>query len=237
MCKHPNSVLLQHVWKEQVVFTCVISLYGRCFVPTVWTGSLAVNYHLTVGSYSIMGQVNYITVSRHSMAHHGRKQEVAPDRNKELEGLHWKATNTCVVVNVKEKKDISYNDMCLRERFWLVKAAWGWNHDTEYWVRINAAKSQISSECGSTVARTWHDPSLIHDEVQSGHVLSSHLKRSSIYCRIYCSSFHYTVSDLTYCSWSETALWIESEQFQPSCHWQGRPLQVEISWSHLFTSL
>lgn len=58
-------------------------------MPAVLTGLLAVNYDLTVGSNSRYGHVNYITVSRHSMAHHGRKQE-APDGEKKVKGLHQK---------------------------------------------------------------------------------------------------------------------------------------------------
>lgn len=68
----------------------VVSLYGCRFVSSAWTGSLAVNFDLTVGVYSKLGQVNYITVSRHSMAHRGREHEVAPDGEKEVKGLHRK---------------------------------------------------------------------------------------------------------------------------------------------------
>lgn len=59
-------------------------------MPTVSTGMLAVNNDRTVGSYSRLGWVNYITVSRHCMAHHGRKHEVAPDGDEEVKGLHRK---------------------------------------------------------------------------------------------------------------------------------------------------
>lgn len=65
---------------------------------------LSVSYDLTVGSYSRLGRVNYITVSRHSMAHHGRKHEVAPDGDKRVKGLHRKTTNTCMVVGKKLKE-------------------------------------------------------------------------------------------------------------------------------------
>lgn len=51
------------------------------------------NYDLTVGSYSRLGRVNYITVSRHSMAHHGRKHGVAPDGGKEVKDLHGENNN------------------------------------------------------------------------------------------------------------------------------------------------
>lgn len=80
------------VQKEWVVFRSVIRLYGHSIVPLVWTDSMAVNFHLTVGSYSRLGQVKDITVSRHI-----RKQEVSLDGVK-VTHLHWKTTNTCMVI-------------------------------------------------------------------------------------------------------------------------------------------
>lgn len=106
-----------------------------------------------------------------------------------------------------------------------VKAAWEWNHDTQSLEKCSN-KSRMWIRIGPYSGCSFPDPQWSAGQThgQSRHVVSSHFKRSSIYCS-YCSIFHYTVSNLTNCSWSDTVLGSASSVF---------PLQKSLSATSSF---
>lgn len=132
----------------------------------------------TVGSNSRCGQVNYITVSRHSMAHHGRKHQVAPDGEKEVKGLYSNKNirNTSMVV--QRSKDFF---CCCCKMTWRV---------------LGSVKTWILSQRKRCRSRSWHHPSLIHNQVRDRNTSSPQVFVSRLLSAAHCSCRN-TVLDLT----------------------------------------
>lgn len=157
----------------------VITVYG-CPLFCLLSELACWLWTLTVGSNSRYGHVNCITVSRHNMAHHGRRQE-APDGGKEVRGLHQKEeihqVTWCKKTLWLQSDTISVCEGDIKLKLW--HRVWG-----------NAAKSSPTSTVRD-ISAPW---STVKNRKETR---ARHLWSAVLYC-----SWSQSLSAILWCSFS-----------------------------------